>query len=98
MSFAGCINEALKERKFGPKKRDEILDRYNATREELIADGFDEINADKLAAEQTVSQHDFVIKERKKRQLAHIAKSMEVDARLDAYQQKGKIWQAATAT
>lgn len=97
MSFASCIEEALKDRKFGPKKRDEIIDLYDGIRDELIADGMSEANAGKLAAERAVERHDVFVRERKKRQLAHIEKVAELDNRLANYKDQPKPWNAAIA-
>jgi hypothetical protein len=97
MSFANCIDEALKQKKFGPKKRDEINERFEAIYDELVNDGFSEADAGRMAAEKAVERHDVFIRERKKRQLAHIAKVAELDNRLANYKDKRKPWNAAIA-
>lgn len=97
MSFVNCIDDALKDRKFGPKKRDEIIERYEAIYDELVADGFSEADAGRMAADQAVSRHDIFVTERKKRQMAHIAKVAELDQRLTAYTDKKRPWNAAIA-
>ena len=97
MSFSVCIDEALKDRKFGKKKRDEIIEVFEGKRDEYINDGFDELNAERMAAEEAVSWFDSAAKERKRRQLAHAAKDIEVDQRLEKYGQQDKLWNAANA-
>lgn len=97
MSFSACIDEALKDRKFGKKKRDEIIGIFEGKRDEYINDGFDELNAERMAAEEAVSWFDNTAKEIKRRQLAHAAKDIEVDQRLEKYGQQNKLWNAANA-
>lgn len=97
MSFAQCLEDALKEKKFGPKKRDEIMERFEGLKEEYIADGHSEANAERMAASEAVARHEIEIKERKKRKLAHIKKTLEVNDRLAQYGNKGKLWKAAEA-
>ena len=97
MSFAQCLEDALKAKRFGPKKRDEIMERFDGLKEEYIADGHSELNAERLAAEEAVIRHEIEIKERKKRKLAHAKKQIEIDERLASYKDQDKLWKAAEA-
>lgn len=98
MSFAACIEEALKERKFGPKKQEEILDKWQNIRDEYIADGYDVSRAERMAAEEAVVRHDIDVKERKKRKLAHAMKEMAVDQRISEYDGgTDQLWRVAEA-
>lgn len=97
MSFTSCIDEALKDRKFGKKKRDEIVESYEAKRDEYIRDGFDEQKAGTMAASEAVEEFDHIAKERKRRQLAHAMKIIQIDQRIGEYKNPTKLWEMANS-
>lgn len=96
-SFADCIGAALADKKFGPKKQEEILEKFEGLRDEYLKDGYSKADAERLAANEAVARHEIEIKERKKRQLAHAMKSLSIDQRLDEYKNPKELWEAANA-
>ena len=81
----GCIEDALKDRKFGEKKREELTERYNILREEYILQGRDAAQAEGMAAAEVISRHDADAAMRKRMKLAHTMKTLQVEQRLEEY-------------
>lgn len=77
MSWTDCIERALTAKKIKGKKADEAREKYKALYDEARADGMADRAAQDWAAQHATQRIEVEAAERKKRQLAHMRKSIE---------------------